>query len=307
VLKPRKTTSTLSAIPLQNRVTTFIQTPVIKCILVAEAFAVVYWLLALYIRTLNIIPVWYDQEHFFTVAARHMSNPYVLEYFSTPPWSTILLAPLSVIPLELAVLLQLGLEFALLTILIVRYGGGRRNVLIMLTSYLAFDTSLEVNIDWIPILGMLLPVQWSMPFILLKPQVGLGYYLGCQPRDVMRAMIPAAVVVALSFLFWGWWPAEVLRHMQRLTNWTFNMAPMVHISPVISLLIGGAIAYQAVRRRDITIGMIAWLFFIPYIPLYSFLIVFSLVTVRWPRVALLISVVMWIVYGGTILLAIILR
>ena len=53
--------------------------------------------------------------------------------------------------------------------------------------------------------------------------------------------------------------------VQRLTNWAFNMAPMVHISPIISVAIGIAIAYHAVRRRDITLGMIAWLFFIPFI------------------------------------------
>ena len=84
------------------------------------------------------------------------------------------------------------------------------------------------------------------------------------------------------------------------------MAPLALLpAPVgvlISFGIGIALAWIAFRRRDPVLSILAWLFFVPYIKIYSLLLPLALLAVRWPRFALLVSAVMWIVYGGAIVL-----
>lgn len=66
--------------------------------------------------------------------------------------------------------------------------------------------------------------------------------------------------------------------------------PLRPHSPIISLAIGAALAWRAFRRHDPVIGVLAGLFVVPYIALYSLLI----------PLALLVSVIMWVIYGGII-------
>ena len=46
--------------------------------------------------------------------------------------------------------------------------------------------------------------------------------------------------------------------------------------------------------------MLAWQFFVPYLKFYSLLLPLALVTLRFRRVGVIISVCMWVIYGGII-------
>jgi hypothetical protein len=293
----------------QPHVPALLQSKLVRSVLVAEVLALVYWLLALNIRAQAIIPVWYDQQMSFAPSGAHLADPYTLPIFMNPPWTAVFLAPLAWLSTELAVLIQLCLYFAMLAALIVKYGGGVKHTLIALSSFIAFDSSLELNVEWLLALGLLVPVRWSMPFLLVKPQVLLGYYLGCKPREVLQAALPAIGVFGLSFLLWGWWPVRMLEHIQQVSpeSRNYNVAPQSFLSAGVAIVIGIWLAVVAFRKRDVVVGILAFYFFTPYVALYSLLILFSLVAARWPRFALLISIVMWVVYGGTIGLALLRR
>lgn len=139
--------------------------------LLALALALMWWAFVYFV----IIPrdqliVWYDQAVDFTQVGHHLAEPYATPRFANPPWAAVLLFPFSQMPLALAVLVQLCLYFAILTGVIFKYGGGIHTVALTLTSFIAFQSTIELNIEWLVYLGLLLPPALSGPFLLIKPQ-----------------------------------------------------------------------------------------------------------------------------------------
>lgn len=271
-----------------------------KALLLALGMALVWWLVALWVRGTETVPVWYDQEHIFLRSAQVFFDPYQVGNFFNPPWAVIALLPFSLLPLPVAVLAQLALLFTALALVMLRFGGSFRSVAIALTSFLAFDNGLELNIEWLVCLGLLVPVAWSGPLLLVKPQSALGYYAGFRPRDWLKAAVVSLACLLLSFLVWGWWPPRMFAVQGFSTAMTFNVAPAGLLPAPVSIALSLALLWWAFRRRDPLLGILAWLFFVPYLRFYSLLLPFALACARWPRVALLISGVMWLVYGSVI-------
>jgi hypothetical protein len=274
-----------------------------RALLISQALALGWWLVAVWLRGQNLVPVWYDQQVTFTQVPLRLANPYEI-YFVNPPWTAVLLVPFGLMPLPVSVLVQLCLYFAILTAVIFRYKGGIWIVLLALTSFIAFDSALELNVDWLACLGLLVPPTWSGPFLLVKPQTALGVWLSFKRRDVVRAVMVTLLLLIVSLIIWGDWLTPLLHYMLSQMQREFNMAPMALLPPPIgvpiSLGIGIGLAWIAFRRRDPVLSILAWLFFVPYIKIYSLLLPLALLAIRLPRFALLLSAVMWIVYGGVI-------
>jgi hypothetical protein len=263
----------------------------------------IWWALALIIRNADLIPIWYDQRQTFIQVGRHLLTPYDTPGFVNPPWTAALLLPIGWLPLEVATLLQASLYFAILTGIIFKFGGGLRATLITVTSFIAFDAVLELNIDWLVCLGLLIPIRWSMPLLVIKPQNALGYYLAAKPRDLLVAVVVLIALVLVSLLVWGWWPEPLLANIGRYSlGRAYNLAPVSLMPWPIAVVIGVGIAWLALRRRDPVLGILGGLFFAPYITLYSLLLPLALIALRWPRLAIVVSLALWIVYGGALFL-----
>jgi hypothetical protein len=270
-----------------------------KSLIISQGLALFWWLVALWFRGTNLIPVWYDQRVTFTQVPLHLVNPYAI-YFVNPPWAALFLLPFALLPLDIAVLLQLALYFAILTGIIYKFKGNQRIVLLALTSFVAFDSALELNIDWLACLGLLVPAMWSGPLLLLKPQTALGVWLSFKTRDLVRAIIVSLVVLLLSLVIWGNWITPLLYYMSSQMQREYNIAPLSLMPVPVSLAIGAVLGWMAFRRRDPVLSILAWLFFVPYIKIYSLLLPLALFSIRYPRIGLLISTVMWLVYGGVL-------
>src|SRR5260221_2839720 len=93
---------------------------------VAIALAIVWWVIALLFRAGNRIPVWYDEETTFTRLPFHIADPYEVKGFVNPPWTALLLAPFSFLPLSIAPLAQFCIYFVLLTAVIFKFGGNTK-------------------------------------------------------------------------------------------------------------------------------------------------------------------------------------
>ncbi len=268
-------------------------------LLLSQGLAVGWWIVAMVFRGSNLIPVWYDQSVTFMQVPLNLNNPYQI-YFVNPPWTAVFLAPFALLPLPLSVLIQLCLYFAILTAVIYKLGGNLNVVLITLTSFIAFDSALELNIDWLTCLGLLVPAAFSGPFLLVKPQNALGVWLSFKRRDLVRAILVSLVVLLLSFVIWGNWLTPLATYAANNMQREFNMAPLSLLPAPISIAIGLALGWWAFKRRDPVWSVLAWLFFVPYIKIYSLLLPLALFGIRQPRVALLISVVAWVIYGGVL-------
>lgn len=277
--------------------------PLVAKLLIAVVMALVWWsVVVLILKPLNALNVLTDQYGIFLPAGRMVQDPFQVPGYFNPPWTAALLLPFSWLPEPVAVLLQLVIYYVLITLIIHRFGGGRKAVLIALTSFVAFDSALELNIEWMICIGLLLPVRWSMPFMLVKPQTAFGYYLGVDWRKTLQAGLIAILFVGISLLIWPGWIARMIEQIQggALTARIYNAAPMSIVGVPLSILIGLLIAWLAVRRHDPVLGIFAWVFFVPYLALYGMMLYMALLAVRWPRATLIVSLTLWLVYGWLI-------
>src|SRR5262249_44799623 len=159
-------------------------------------------------------------------------------------------------------------------------------------------SALELNVDWLVCLGLLLPPLLSGPFLLIKPQNAFGIWLTFSRKILIYSGLVLLGVIAVSLLLWQGWPLQALKAYQTIVaGQSYNLAPVAIISPLASLPVGAVLAWRAFKRRDPILAILAWLFFVPYIALYSLLLHFAVFAIRYPRIALIISVVMWIIYG----------
>ncbi|HVO41200.1 MAG TPA: hypothetical protein VMT34_01195 [Aggregatilineales bacterium] len=286
-----------------------------RALAISQVLAVVCWLAALYFQSTGKIAVWYDQQTTFTQLASHWRDPYVVPGFINPPWTVLLLLPFGLIPVPLAVLIQQCLYFGLLTAVIYKFTGGQvirlgrfrfdrfAIVLIVLTSFFALDSGIELSLEWIVCIGLLVPAAYSGPLLLVKPQDALGVVVSYRWRDVLRTGILTLAVVLASFALWGEWITPYLDSLRRASYYkSYNLAPSAIIGWIPALAIGLLLMAIAFRRRDPVLCVLAWQFFVPYSTLYILMLPFAIAATRFPRVALLISVTMWILYGRIALL-----
>jgi len=264
--------------------------------------ALIWWSVVLTLKSLNVLNVLVDQHTIFLPAGQMVQDPFQVEGYFNPPWTAALLLPFSLLPEPLAILLQLVLYYVLMVLIIHKFGGGRKEVLLALTSFIAFDSALELNVEWMVCIGLLLPVRWSMPFLIIKPQTAFGYYLGIDWRKILSAGVIAILFIGGSLLIWPDWITMMIAQIQggTLTARIYNLAPISLIGAPVSILAGLLLTWRAVKRRDPVLGIFAWVFFVPYLALYGMLLHMSLLAVRLPRVALIISLALWIAYGGII-------
>ncbi len=276
-----------------------------RALIAAVALAVVAWLMALWLRDHG-INVWFDQVNLFRRAVENASQPYTVGGFVHPPWILILIAPFTLLPLELSVLVQAVCYFLLMTAIIYRFGGDFTAVLITLTSFIALDAVIEMNVDWFALIGLIVPLEISAVFLLLKPQLALGYYFGVHWRKWPVIVLVGVAVVIISSLVWPNWIFDILDRVQTMSvERFFNLAPskLLPLSPFLSWIIGAGLAWWAFRRQDPPLGIIAWFFFTPYIALYSLVLLLGILAIRWRLLAVAISLSMWVIYGAAYFLS----
>lgn len=263
---------------------------------IALVFAVVWWLLALSQRNGTRFLVWDDQTSTFLSALTFLRTPYQSAGFFNPPWAMVLLIPFDPLPVEVATLAQISLYFVLLAGIVYKFKGSKWSLIIALSSLLAVDTALEINIDWMVCIGLLVPAVWSAPFLMVKPQAAFGYVFSFKRRDFIRASIVGMIVILVAFLIWGNWPLDLWNNIQEYqTNILVNLAPKNILSLPIAFAIGTALGIYAFRKRDPILCTAAGVFFVPYTAPNSVLIIFTLLACRWPKATLLVSVVSWFV------------
>lgn len=269
-------------------------------LLVAQGLAIFWWFVCQLLS--GPVTIWGDQTNVFMPVGRNVSDPYSIYWFSNVPWTSLPLALFAYLPLNLAVLFQLCAFFAIITTIIYRFGGNHHVVLVALTSFWALDSAIELNVEWLTCIGLLVPPALSGPFLIIKPQLLSGYWFSFTVRQILLGTLVIFVVLIMSLLAWGFWIPDMLRTYSILTGRSYNLAPSAILPLPISLLIGIACAWQAWSIKSAFWGILAWMFFTPYITFYSLHIHFALFSVVFTRSGMLISLLLWIIYGGVLVL-----
>ncbi len=149
-------------------------------------------------------------------------------------------------------------------------GGGRIALLAFLLSPPVWHSLLNTNLDWMPILGFILPPWLGLFFISVKPQMGsvvavfwlVEAWRGGGFRQVLRVFAPLFVILILSLGIFGLWPAHFLEISSVSEGWNASLWPA-------SIPIGLALLIAMLRKRDIRLGMVASPCLSPYVLLHA--------------------------------------
>ncbi len=290
-----------------------------QMLVLATIISIIYWIIGLLIPS-DLLPIkWGDQRDQYLTGFEGLRHPYQAPGFFNPPWTLVIMFPFNFVPFEIAVLLQGILYHCVLTIIAFKFSPAtfddkakRLAALAILTSPFPADLILELNNDWVPAIGLLVPPVLSPIFILAKPQNAIGYFFSFEWKKLVRAVLVGSITVVLSFFIWGFdWMLRAYESIQRDSLGTpFSAAPIQLIGLVPSLLIGTLlIAYVLYRvygkpvpqqlreqqQRDLTLfAVVGGMFFVPYIAGYSLALIYALLGAKVPRIILAFNVLLWI-------------
>lgn len=241
----------------------------IQWLVLAIALPIVIWLGA------ERLPTGIDWTDTFYPAIRAVwqgHSPYdVVPSFFMAPWALLPMLPLAWLPESIGRVVMLLAGLAVYAIVAHRLSHGHIwSVIVFLLSPLVLDGLYNGNVDYLPILGFILPPQIGLFFVVLKPHIGLGvalFWLVEAWRDggtmrVVRVFGPVAVAFGVSFVIFGLWPLRFSQLLGVSGSWNSSLWPM-------SLPVGLALLAAAFRSRKIQPAMAAAPCLSPYLVMHS--------------------------------------
>jgi len=205
-----------------------------------------------------VVPVTYkDWVDVFRPAALHWLTPYFQPgLVFNPPWLFPLLYPIALLPERIGAGLIMLLSFIVLGVYV---GSPKKMAAVALAAPMTMLFTLG-QLDAILLIALLLPAEWALPLLVIKPQ---GVFLAMLPRLTRRSAAVLAGVLAVSVLVWGFW-------WQHIIGFAPNQTVNVSLFPY-SLIAGLPLLYFGLRRRSDAMLCAASLCVAPYFMLTSML------------------------------------
>jgi len=184
-------------------------------------------------------------------------SPYTVQLFN-PPWILLPLLPFAVLPEQLGRAALFLVSLVSFGVTAHRLGASPLGVAIFLLSPPVVHCLLNANIEWIPLLGFVLPPQLGLLLITAKPQTGfaVALFLVAEAwrrgglRGILHVSWPLSATFALSCLLFGFWPVYLLDVMPLAGDINASFWP--HSIPV-----GLALLVASIRKRNCKLAMAA--------------------------------------------------
>jgi hypothetical protein len=254
-----------------------------------------------YVLSTSLPDLGYDWTHTYRPAAlamAHGESPYTVDIYYAAPWAVLPLIPFALLPekLGIAAIFLLGLfAFAY-----VAYTLNPKPVVIILFMLSAPVVGCLIwgNIEWMPLLGLVLPAPIGLIFAVIKPQVGIGLIIYCFFHlmktqgliGTIKAFLPVTIIILLSFWLYGFWP---LRFQDTLN---LSSSSDAHYNITLwpyGIFVGIWILYKALQHQKAETAIAASPFLSPYTLQYTWVTVLAGVT-HAPMELLLVSIGLWI-------------
>jgi hypothetical protein len=148
---------------------------------------------------------------------------------------------------------------------------------------------LNGNIDWLALVGVVMPPQIGLFFISTKPQMGIAIAIfwlieawrNGGLREMLRVFAPITIATLLSLMLYGLWPLRA--GVEVGLWWNASLWPM-------SLPAGIVLLVTSVRKRQINYAMGASPCFAPYILFHSWIVaVYALIKSTPETIAVVIG------------------
>lgn len=266
-----------------------------EAILIALLFLTLVYLFQLY------PPEATDWHFAFYPVAQAPFDPYATQIFINPPWLALFLYPFKFFPESIGLAINSVLGLMMIALLVIRRGGSKTALILTLTSLPVLTTLASGTIEWLVVIAFLLRSEWSVPLLLLKPQVGILAVLSWDSFRQKGALfiLLGALTLVLSFLLWGNWLPDLFGNIRYLEGLDMNLASWnVSIFPW-SIPVGLGLIYwmfrPTVHAADAEImGVVATLCLVPYFALYTLSLLFALISTRHKKAAIAIWLFLWV-------------
>ena len=219
-------------------------------------------------------------------------SPYNGYGFFYPPWTILPLLPISLLPEKIGN--EIFFFSCLLTfvLLLHKYKVNLATTIIFLVSPPVLVELWSSNINWLVLLGYLMPPQIGLFFVLMKPQVGgamaLFWFVEAWHkggfRQVIKTFLPVSIITIITlFIFPGWF--------QSATN-TIGFSANISFWP-LSIPIGLVLVALMLKHRDERFAYMASPFLSPYFTINSLsTVILGLVSSPWLTTSAVVG--MWI-------------
>jgi len=127
------------------------------------------------------------------------------------------------------------------------------------------------NIDWLVVLGFIMPPQIGLFFVLIKPQIGLAVavfwfieaWRNGKIREIVRVFAPVSAAYLVGYLLFG------VEAIWRGTEFIYIKYGWAATTFPFTIPVGLALLYKSLRSRNIMMSISASPFLAPYIAFYS--------------------------------------
>lgn len=196
------------------------------------------------------VPVWVDWGHFRNSgrALLNGQNPFDGDplYFNAP-WLAAIVIPFAVQDDATGNGLMFVAGFAAFAYIAYRFGARPIAFVAFLVSPGVISNQVLPNIEWVPLLGVLLEPRWGLLLLAVKPQVGAGVALiwliqawqAGRWQRVVKTFAPVSIALAGSVILYGFWFTRSLG--LSAMGWNTSLFPW-------SLPIGAVVLWYALRR-----------------------------------------------------------
>lgn len=129
---------------------------------------------------------------------------------------------------------------------------------------------LNANIEWLPLLGFVMPPQIGLFFILIKPQIGGAVAIFWLAEawqkggllETSRVFLPIIIAMLVSVALFGFWPMRFQDTLELTRSYNASLWPG-------SIPVGIALLAAAIHRRNIRFAMGSSPCLSPYVLLHA--------------------------------------
>jgi hypothetical protein len=224
------------------------------------------------------------------------NSPYTGDFLN-PPWALLPLAPLALLPPRLgSAILVIGSPI-IFGLIAYKLGAKLLPVIFFAFSSPVIHNTFNINIDWMPALGLLMPPPIGLFFVLIKPQSGIGvaiYWLfeswqKDRLKGVFKIFWPVTLAFVISFIVYGFWPLSRAKLVGGIIQQTgdANLFPW-------AIPVGLGILFYAIREKLQSLSISASPLLSPYVAMQSWSS-FLLGLVNYPALSISACIVSWII------------
>jgi hypothetical protein len=270
----------------------------LKTLLVVVLGAVALFGLAKIFPRLEIGMDWEQTYRPAALAMARGESPYSVSIFYAAPWSVIPLIPFALLPRNIGNLAIFLLGLFAFAYISYKLGAGPGSMTIFLLSASVVGCLIFGNIEWMPLLGLILPAPIGLIFAVIKPQVGIGiviYWFVHTLRskgiwETFKVFLPVTIVTLISFWMFGFWPMLFLKTLEQSENSVLDYNTSLWPQ---GAFIGLWLLYKAFKKEEPETAFAASPFLSPYALQFTWVSVLAGL-IKKPREMLLVSLGLWI-------------